>query len=131
VQGIGERHLERADFVAPAVLDLDRAVGQAVEAHQVRERARAVDLAAAPAGDLRDVERVVEVGVADQHRARRRHVAVDQRRVRAQGAAAEQRVACARARQVGIDQQDMVLMADGEACGAEPAQGQARGSGSP
>jgi hypothetical protein len=49
-------------------LDGHRLGGEAVDPHQLRERARAVDPGAEPLRDRRHVERVIEVGVADQHR---------------------------------------------------------------
>src|SRR6185503_8424854 len=55
-----EVKLERADLVVALGLDDDRLLAQPIELHEVRERLRAVGLAAGALGDRGNVERVVE-----------------------------------------------------------------------
>ena len=79
-----EADLERAQLVGAVGLDLDRLLGEAVQAHQVDQRVRAVGLAAEAPRDRRRVDGVVEVGVADEHAdhlAGRVDEAVERRRV--------------------------------------------------
>jgi hypothetical protein len=69
--GVDARHevkAERADLVVAVRLDDDRALGEPVQRHEMLERARAVHLAAGRARDRGDIERVIEVRVADEHR---------------------------------------------------------------
>jgi hypothetical protein len=85
----GEADLERPQLVDAVGLDLDRALGEPVQRHQVDQRRRSVGVAAEADGDRRRVDRVVEVGVPDEdadHLPRRPHEAVESGRVRKRGA---------------------------------------------
>ncbi len=117
-----EADLERAELVGAVGLDLDRLLGEAVQPHQRHQRVRAVGLAAEAAGDRRRVDRVVEVGVADEHAddlAGRLDEAVERRRV-GQRRAAQQQVGEGDPREVGVDEQRLALVAEPVAGDAEP-----------
>ena len=97
-----EAHDERPELVRLPRLDLDAV--EPVQAHQPRQRVRAVRRTAEAARDRRRVDRVIPVRVADQHaghRPRRAHVALDQRRVRQRRPAQQQRASAARATRTG------------------------------
>ena len=67
VQARDERDGERSQLVAMVGFDLDGPLAEAVESHQVNQRARPVGGALVAACCLRDVDRVVEVGVTDKY----------------------------------------------------------------
>ena len=106
----------------PVRLHLDRELAESVQSHQVRQRARAVGPAAEAAGDRRRVDRVVEVGVADEHADRvvgRRQIAVERGRVGDRGAA-QQQAAQRNAGEVGVDVEAGALVVEPVARDAEP-----------
>ena len=117
-----EADLERAQLVGAVGLDLDRPLGQAVQRHQVDQRARAVGLAAEAPGDRRRVDRVVEVGVADEDAdglPGGSDEALERRRI-GQRRPPQQQVAEGHPREVGIDEERLALVGEPVAGDAEP-----------
>ena len=90
---------DEADDEGPQLIgvvgdDLDGAVAEAVQAHEARERVRAVGLRAEAAHDRGRVHGVVEVRVPDEDAgdlARRRDVAIEHGGIRQRGAPQDQR----------------------------------------
>ena len=97
---------------------------EAVQRHQVDERARAEGTAAEPARDRRRIERVVEVGVADEdagNLAGGIGEALERCRVRARRPA-QQEILERKAREVGVDEERLALAGEPVARDPEPLQ---------
>jgi hypothetical protein len=98
-----------------------------VQRHQVDQGIRPVRLAAEAPGDRRGVDRVVEMGVADQHAddLSRRAAETVERRWVGQRWTAEEQVAERDAREVGIDKERPALVGEPVAGDAQPLDPQA------
>ena len=122
VQARDERDGERAQLITTLWLDLHRALGEAVQAHQVDQRARAVGGAFVSPRDRGHVDRVVEMGVPDENpddASGRSQEALVKRRVGVCRRAADD--ACERhAREVGVDVDRLPLVAEAVPRHAEP-----------